>query len=74
MRGFQVALEEHKMRPLFSVQLLVSFFATLNTQSNKSLRIGQPSILPLVFGFCIHSLIEECFIFYFIVSVDSQQR
>ena len=26
MRGFQVALEEHKMRPLFSVQLLVSFF------------------------------------------------
>ena len=34
MRGFQVALEEHKMRPLFSVQLLVSFLATLNTQSN----------------------------------------
>ena len=73
MRGFQVALEEHKMRPLFSV-LLVSFLATLNTQSNKSLRIGQPSILPLVFGFCIHSLTEECFIVYVIVSVDSQQR
>ena len=74
MRGFQVALEEHKMRPLFSVQLLVFFFATLTTQSNKSLRIGQPSVLSLVFGFCIHSLTEECFIFYVIVSMDSQQR